>query len=174
MNILFIPSLFEHDYVMFFVKTGIMVSLWIFVMIACFIDLRTGIKATKASGSFKTHSFGLRRTGRKIREYWTLMLLALFIDFALSSLALMKHIFPWLAIFQLPFVSMGLFIGVMITEIISVKENIEKAKGAQIIPPQTVELMSNIMSALGDNGEQKLSALAQLLKESVNKKSEEK
>lgn len=47
MNLLFIPSLLAGDYRTFFIKLSLIAVFWILVFVASFIDLRTGIAASK-------------------------------------------------------------------------------------------------------------------------------
>lgn len=171
MNLLFIQSLLDKNYDLLLVKLGIVVLFWVLILVASLIDLRFAIRTSRALGNFKTNSWGLRKTGRKIVEYWTLMLLALFVDVGLSCFVLVKDILPILSIFQIPWISIGLFISILVTEIISVKEKIEIRKGATVIPQHTVDLIVNIVKKLGDNGQDKLSALADLLKKEETEES---
>lgn len=174
MNLLFIPTLLNGDYKTLFIKISIIVLFWILILIAVLIDLHYGIKASKATGIFKTHSYGLRKTGRKLLEYWTIMLLAFFVDFGLSCLQLAETTFSVFHLFTVPFLSIGLFVGILITEIISVKEKIEKVKGGELIPKSTINVISEVLEKLGEGGEDKLKALAEILKGTTDKKEEEK
>lgn len=162
--LLFIHSLLNQNYELFWTKVGIISVFWIFILLAVLLDLIMGIRASKQVGKFKTHSYGLRKTGRKLLEYWALMLMALFIDFGLSALGLVSETITILSIFTIPLVSIGMFVGIVITEGISVKENIEMRKGSEIVPKKTVQLIVSVLDKLGDNGEDKLKALAEILK----------
>ena len=162
MNLLFIPSLLSGDYKTFFLKLLIIIGLWILIFIATMIDLRTGIKASKARGKFKTTSKGLRQTLNKYKEYTSIMAIAIIVDFALSYLCTLESIFSIFGIFRVPLFSVIAFVFIVITEWISVKENIEKKKGAPIISKEIVDLTAELVAELGDD---KLKAIAKLLNE---------
>ena len=161
MNLLFIPSLLIGDYRTFFIKLSIVAGFWILVIIASLIDLRSGIKASKSRGQFRTTSSGLRQTLRKDKEYISFMFMAFIVDFSLSYLSALSDVFSILSIFQLPLISIVVLIGILITEWISVNENIRKKNGSDVIPKETIDFMTDIISAVGED---KLKAIAELIK----------
>lgn len=167
MNLLFIPSLLSGDYKTFFLKFLIVVGLWILIFVATMIDLRTGIKASKARGNFRTTSKGLRQTLNKYKEYTSIMAIAFIVDFALSYLCTLESIFSFFGLFRVPLFSVIAFLFIVITEWISVKENIEKKKGAPIISKEIVDLTAELVAELGDD---KIKAIVKLLKEKEDKK----
>lgn len=161
MTLLFIPSLLSGDYRTFFTKISIIAFFWVLVFIASFIDLRTGIKASKSQGCFRTTSSGLRQTLRKDMEYMAVMFIAFLLDFALSYLSNLSEIIGILGIFSVPILSILALIFIIVTEGISVKENIEKKNGSAIIPKETISLMAELIDTLGED---KLKAVAELIK----------
>lgn len=164
MKLLMIPALLERDFEQATIKIIIMCVFFVLIIIATLIDLRTAITASKRRGSFKTRSYGLRKTGRKLLEYWALMLMASIVDFGLSAFGLVADSVYFFKIFSVPIVSIGVFVGIIITEALSVKENMEMSKGADIIPKKTYAVIAEIVEALGENSEDKLKAIAKLLK----------
>lgn len=164
MKILMIPALLEQNYEQVVIKMMILCVFFVLIIIATLIDLRTAISASKRRGCFKTRSYGLRKTGRKLLEYWALMLMASIVDFGLSAFGLVAGAVPFLKLFSVPIVSVGVFAGIVITEGLSVKENMEVSKGADIIPKKTFAVMAEIIEILGENSDEKLKAIAKLLK----------
>jgi len=134
---------------------------WVLVFVASFIDLRTGIAASKAKGEFKTTSSGLRQTLRKDMEYMAMMFIAFLLDFSLSYLTSISDLVGLFGLFKVPLCSLGMLIFILVTEYISVKENIEKKKGSPIIPKKTVDLVSDLIGAYG---EEKLTEALKFLK----------
>lgn len=81
---LFIKSLIEGDIesVKYWcLAIGIMAIL---VIVSSLIDLRWGIRASKACGDFKTTSYGLRKTVEKLEGYLSFFFLAVMMDACLS------------------------------------------------------------------------------------------
>ncbi|HBG40439.1 MAG TPA: hypothetical protein DDW85_03360 [Porphyromonadaceae bacterium] len=150
MRLLFITQLLSKDYGSLMIEFGITVSFWVLIILASMIDLWAGIKASKTVGNFKTNSHGLRQTGKKILEYLALMLLALFIDFGLSGLALIKDVLPFLNLFSIPVISIICFVGIIVTEGLSIKENLEISRGGKIISENAVDLLVSIIKGLDD------------------------
>ena len=167
MKLLFIKSILEHDWYTLAVKLGYQALAWVFVLFACFIDLKTGIKASKAHGVFKTSSYGLRQTIKKFKDYMDVLLMAFVIDVFLSIFNTMGHEYAILNIFSLPLVTIVIFIYTMATELISVLENKRKVKGMPIYTPEAIDAINDLAKVLGIDGVIKLS-------EMVKKQSEEK
>jgi len=161
MNLLFIPSLLTGDYRTFFIKLIIVFALWLIVIVATLVDLRTGIAASKRKGNFRTTSKGLRQTLKKLFEYFTFLVIALLFDFVLSYLTTLVDIIPFLGLFRIPLFTIGSIVVILIIEGISVKENTEKSRGKDIITPEMLNSALNIIAALGDD---KTKAIAELLK----------
>lgn len=109
--------------------------------IASFIDLITGIKASKRLGNFRTTSFGLRQTISKDRDYMTYYFLMLLIDCCLS--------------FFIDFPVMCIFCAIAetIIEVISIRENMHKGRKNTHDP---IEMMQSIATAYGQDKAQKI------------------
>jgi hypothetical protein len=165
MNLLFIPSLLAGDYRSFFIKLTIVLALWMIAIIASLIDLKTGIDASKRVGNFKTTSSGLRQTLKKDFQYFTLLVISLLFDFVFSYLTSLTDIFSVLGLFRIPVFTILSVIIVLIIEGISVKENLEKGR-KEIISP---EMMNKALEIIGELGDEKIKAIAQILKEKNEK-----
>jgi len=161
MNLLFIPSLLAGDYRTFFIKLIIVFSLWLIVVVATAVDLRTGIAASKRKGNFRTTSKGLRQTLKKLFEYFTFLTIALLFDFVLSYLTSLTDIVPLFGLFRIPLFTIGSIVIILIIEGISVKENAEKGRGKDIITPEMMNTAISIIAALGD---EKTKAFAEIFK----------
>ena len=159
MTLLFIKAILQHDWYTLAVKLGYQALAWVFVLFACFIDLKTGITASRANGVFKTSSYGLRMTLKKFKDYMDVFLMAFAIDVFLSIFDTMSANYPFLTIFSLPLVTIVIFIYTMATELISVLENKRKAKGAPIYTPEAINAINEITKALGVDGIERLSEL---------------
>ena len=147
----------EDTFNQMLVQTSIVSIFWVMTMFAVFIDLCMGIRASKSVGDFKTNSHGIRRTGRKLLEYWALMLMSLFVDFALLLFTMISDVAGIFMIFKIPIVTIIIFIVIIFTEFMSVKENIEVAKGKRIIPAKTVTLLADMVAKIGE-GDNKINA----------------
>ena len=170
MTLLFIKAILEHDWYTLAVKLGYQALAWVFVLFACFIDLKTGITASKAHGVFKTSSYGLRMTLKKFKDYMDVFLMAFVIDVFLSIFNTQADSYSFLSIFSLPLVTIVIFIYTMATEMISVLENKRKAKGAPIYTPEAINAINEITKALGVDGIEKLS---ELVKNQITPKKDE-
>ena len=159
MELLFIKSILEHDWYTLSVKLGYQALAWVFVLFACFIDLKTGITASKSNGVFKTSSYGLRMTLKKFKDYMDVFLMAFVIDVFLSIFNTMAESYTFLSIFSLPLVTITIFIYTMTTELISVLENKRKAKGSPIYTPEAIDAINEITKSLGVDGLEKLSEM---------------
>ena len=170
MTLNFIQSILNHDWYTLSVKLGYQALAWVFVLFACFIDLKTGITASRANGVFKTSSYGLRMTLKKFKDYMDVFLMAFAIDVFLSIFNTMAGSYSFLAIFSLPLVTIVIFIYTMATELISVLENKRKAKGTPIYTPEAINAINEITNALGVDGIEKLS---ELVKNQITQKKDE-
>lgn len=166
MNLLFIPSLLSGDYKTFFIKLIIILGLWIVAFIATAIDLKTGIEASKRLGNFKTTSSGLRQTLRKDGQYFALMIVAFLFDFVFSYLTSLTDIWSFFGLFRIPLFTIASVVIVLIIEFISVKENLEKGR-KDIVSP---ELMNKALNIIGELGDEKVKAIAEILKNKEEKK----
>lgn len=156
-------------------QAGIVAIFAVMVLVATMIDLVSAIRASKHIGSFRTHSFGLRRTFKKLLEYLSVMLLILFIDYGLLMLTTLADTISFLTIFKTPLISVVIFVGIIATEIQSVKENIEIRKGSGIIPDKTINMMADMMDKIGESGNKvDAKSIAAMLKVVTQKKEENK
>ena len=167
MTLVFIQSILNHDWYALSVKLGYQALAWVFVLFACFIDLKTGITASRANGVFKTSSYGLRMTLKKFKDYMDVFLMAFAIDVFLSIFTTMANQYSFLSIFSIPLVTIVIFIYTMATELISVLENKRKAKGTPIYTPEAINAINEITKAIGADG---LTKISELIKENVNGK----
>ena len=167
MTLIFIQSILNHDWYALSVKLGYQALAWVFVLFACFVDLKTGITASKANGVFKTSSYGLRMTLKKFKDYMDVFLMAFAIDVFLSIFTTMANQYSFLSIFSIPLVTIVIFIYTMATELISVLENKRKAKGTPIYTPEAINAINEITKAIGADG---LTKISELIKENVNGK----
>ena len=167
MNLLFIPSILSGDYKTFFIKLVIVFALWMIAIVASLVDLKTGIDASKRLGNFKTTSAGLRQTLKKDFQYFTLLPIALLFDVVFSYLTTLTDIIPFLGLFRVPVFTILSVIIILAIEFISVKENLEKGK-KQIISP---ELMNKALDIISELGDEKVKAIADILKNKEEKKS---
>lgn len=111
-RILFIKQLIQGD-----LQT---VQWWLFayaimgivIILASTIDLRYGRLASKTLGVFRTTSYGLRKTVRKLKDYLTFLAFAAMIDGCASFF------------FDAPFCAALITIGVVFIEGLSVREKI--------------------------------------------------
>ena len=159
MTLSFIQSILNHDWYALSVKLGYQALAWVFVLFACFIDLKTGITASRANGVFKTSSYGLRMTLKKFKDYMDVFLMAFAIDVFLSIFTTMASQYSFLSIFSIPLVTIVIFIYTMTTELISVLENKRKAKGSPIYTPEAINAINEITKTLGVDGLTKISEI---------------
>lgn len=138
-------------------QIGVVSIFLVLTLFAVCIDLYSGIRASKEIGDFKTNSHGIRRTGRKLMEYWSLLIMSLLIDFGLLTFTMISEQIGFLLIFKIPIISVAVFIAVILTEFLSVKENIEVRKGKRIIPEKTVTLLADMAAKVGE-GDNKINA----------------
>ena len=123
--LLFIPALMEGDIHRFMVKLAVMMFAWLLVVILSGADLVSGIAASKRAGVKHTTSWGMRRTLTKLLQYFAVFFAFLLLDVVLSALA------QFLPVFSIPILSIGVIIGEMVIETISVIENSRKGKNKE-------------------------------------------
>ena len=92
---------------------------WMIVLLATGIDLRSGIRKSKERGVFKTHSYGLRMTSKKVVDYFEFMLFMLFLDF-------LNPLFVYFDIVSLPLLTTLGAIFLVYTEWKSVREKADE------------------------------------------------
>ena len=169
MELLFIKAILDKNWYELWVKLGYEGLAWLLILFACFIDLKTGIQASRANGVFKTSSYGLRQTMKKFKDYMDVMLIALATDVVLSIFNTMSDKFSILAIFNVPIVTIIIFIYTMATELISVIENKKKSKGKPIYTPEAIDAIDDIAGVLGVDGISKLAEQVKKWKDNENK-----
>ena len=123
--LLFIPALMEGDVHGFMVKLAVMMFAWLLVVLLSGADLVSGIAASKRAGVKHTTSWGMRRTLTKLLQYFAVFFAFLLLDVVLSALA------QFLPVFSIPILSIGVIIGEMVIETISVLENSRKGKNKE-------------------------------------------
>lgn len=153
---LFIKSLLEGDlenvkYWGFAI--GVMALL---VIIASLIDLRWGIKASKACGEFSTTSYGLRKTVVKDESYLMFFFLGVMIDACLGFFL------------PMPVASIVVAVSEILIESVSVFENRNRAmKGAQ----NPMNVVKAVVKTFGITDAEKISALIEAVKAEQEKAS---
>lgn len=158
---LFIPALLAGDYHGFMVKIAVVVLLWMIVIIASIVDLSSGIAASKRIGRKRTTSYGLRRTLSKDLQYLTILAMLLAVDIALSSLT------PYMAIFNIPLLSIIGTIAITVVETLSVIENTRKGRTEEEDKVDDIQrLVVGVVKAVGtERLQQFLEALQDHIKE---------
>lgn len=106
----------------FMVKLAVMMFAWLLVVILSGADLVSGIAASRRAGVKHTTSWGMRRTLTKLLQYFAVFFAFLLLDVVLSALA------QFLPVFSIPILSIGVIIGELVIETISVLENSRKGK----------------------------------------------
>lgn len=160
--LLFIPSLLAHDYESFYTKLGVVVLIWFVVIAASMVDLIAGIQASHRTGTIKTHSWGLRKTLTKDLQYFGVLTMLLFIDFASSALS------QYIALFQVPIFSVAGVLCITIIEALSVKENIQKGRTKEESKIDDIEdTLKLIIKVIGKDKARKT---IQMLSEQIEKK----
>lgn len=104
----------------------------ILVIVACFIDLWTGIDAARKNKE-KIRSKALRRTVAKITDYLRVIIFGVLID-------VLGLTFPWYAI---PYCAIIVTLGILIIEGKSVLENLHKKKSSAAKVVDIIETIVN-------------------------------
>jgi len=143
--ICFIPSLLEGDFRSFAIKSGVVVLFWFIVIIASMVDLIAGIAASRRTGDYKTHSYGLRKTLIKDLQYFGVLVMLLLIDIVTSALG------DYIAIFQIPITSIAGVLCITIIEYLSVRENIQRGRTPEENKIDDVETMAKTIISLAGN-----------------------
>lgn len=123
----------------------------ILVVVACFIDLWTGLEAARANKE-RIRSKALRRTVMKIMDYLRLVVYGVLID--VLGLA-----FPW---YSIPYMAIVWTLGILFIEGKSVIENFQKKKSSAASVVDAIETIVNctdneraerIIKAIKNDGE---------------------
>lgn len=104
----------------------------ILVIVACFIDLWTGIDAARKNKE-KIRSKALRRTVAKVLDYLRVIIFGVLID--VLGLA-----FPW---YSIPYLAIVVTLGILFIEGKSVLENFQKKKSAAANVLDAIETIVN-------------------------------
>lgn len=160
--LLFIPALMEGDVHGFMVKLAVMMFAWLLVVLLSGADLVSGIAASKRAGVKHTTSWGMRRTLTKLLQYFAVFFAFLLLDVVLSALA------QFLPIFSIPILSIGVIIGELVIETISVLENSRKGKNKD--EDKVDDLMQLAAATVDAIGKEKLKEYLEKVNEYVESK----
>ena len=160
--LLFIPALMEGDVHGFMVKLAVMMFAWLLVVLLSGADLVSGIAASKRAGVKHTTSWGMRRTLTKLLQYFAVFFAFLLLDVVLSALA------QFLPVFSIPILSIGVIIGEMVIETISVLENSRKGKNKD--EDKVDDLMQLAAATVDAIGKDKLKEYLEKINEYVESK----
>lgn len=114
----------------------------ILVIVACFIDLWTGIDAARKNKE-KIRSKALRRTIAKITDYLRVIVFGVLID-------VLGITFPWYAI---PYCAIIVTLGILIIEGKSVLENLHKKKSSAA---KVVDIIETIVNCTDNDTAEKI------------------
>lgn len=160
--LLFIPALMEGDVHGFMVKLAVMMFAWLLVVLLSGADLVSGIAASKRAGVKHTTSWGMRRTLTKLLQYFAVFFAFLLLDVVLSALA------QFLPVFSIPILSIGVIIGEMVIETISVLENSRKGKNKE--DDKVDDLMQIAAATVDAIGKEKLKDYLEAINKYVESK----
>ena len=162
--LLFIPALMDGDIHGFMTKLAVMMFAWLLVVILSGADLVSGIAASKRAGVKRTTSWGMRRTLTKLLQYFAVFFAFLLLDVVLSALG------QFLSIFSIPILSIGVIIGELVIEGVSILENTRKGKNKE--EDKMDDLMQLAAATVDAVGADKLKEYLQAVNKYVeNKKS---
>ena len=162
--LLFIPALMDGDIHGFMTKLAVMMFAWLLVVILSGADLVSGIAASKRAGVKRTTSWGMRRTLTKLLQYFAVFFAFLLLDVVLSALG------QFLSIFSIPILSIGVIIGELVIEGVSILENTRKGKNKE--EDKMDDLMQLAAATVDAVGTDKLKEYLQAVNKYVeNKKS---
>lgn len=114
----------------------------VLVIVACFIDLWTGIDAARKNKE-KISSKALRRTISKVLDYLRVIIFGVLID-------LLGLSFPWYAV---PYMAIICTFGILVIEGKSVLENFHKKKSSAA---QVVDIIEAIVNATDNETAEKI------------------
>lgn len=160
--LMFIPALMDGDIHRFMVKLAVMMFAWLLVVILSGADLVSGIAASKRAGVKHTTSWGMRRTLTKLLQYFAVFFAFLLLDVVLSALA------QFLPVFSIPILSIGVIIGELVIETISVLENSRKGKNKD--EDKVDDLMQLAAATVDAVGKEKLKDYLEALNKYVESK----
>lgn len=126
----------------FMVQLIIIAVVYLFVMVAIFLDLWAGIRKAKASGEFRS-SYGLRKTVGKIGDYYNMLFIVTIIDALQMLLVMLLNYHTNTLLPILPFLTFGGGIFACVIEgksIYEKKSDKDKAKVAE-----TAKALSEIL-----------------------------
>lgn len=101
------------------VRIGITLGCWLFVVVACLVDMWSGVSTARAIHE-PLMSHGFRRTITKIGDYWRVLLFALMFDILMALITF----------YYLPFLTLAGTLAIIIIEARSVIENSARKKSA--------------------------------------------
>lgn len=148
-NLLFIVHLMNEDVHKIAVWCIVVSVLAMLPVIASGIDLFTAIHANKRIGSFKTTSYGLRKTLKKDMYYMILFFMSAVLDACLSFFL------------SMPILCIAVAFAEVAIEWISVQENLQKGKDGIRDP---VEVAKAFLAAYGSDESKRLLDIADKLK----------
>ena len=131
MNMLFIPSIMNEDWIRIKSLIAVLVVLYACVFVSVLIDLFFGVKRAKRLKIVRT-SIGYRRTVTKLTSYFGLMLMLSIADIAAS------------VVFKMPYFTVIAAIGIIAVEAKSVFENLkQEEKSVEEIQKTLLKLFEN-------------------------------
>jgi hypothetical protein len=131
MNLLFIRSIVDQDWVRLNMLAYVLIILYSCVLLALLIDLFFGVRRAKRLKVART-SYGFRRTITKASTYFGLMMLLTIADIVAS------------VILQMPYFTVIGALGIVIVEGISVYEKVkDENKKIEEVPTVLLELLKN-------------------------------
>lgn len=115
---------------------------FILIIVACLIDLWTGIDAAKKNRE-KISSKALRRTIAKVLDYLRVVIYGVLID-------VLGLVFPW---YSIPYFAIVLTLGILVIEGKSVLENFHKKKSSAA---QVMDVIEAIVNATDNDTAEKI------------------
>ena len=152
----------EGDVHGFMVKLAVMMFAWLLVVILSGADLVSGIAASKRTGAKHTTSWGMRRTLTKLLQYFAVFFAFLLLDVVLSALG------QFLSVFSVPLLSIGVIIGEMVIEAVSILENSRKGKNKE--DDKVDDLMQLAAATVDAVGKEKLKEYLEAINKYVENK----
>lgn len=128
---LVIESRWDELYLHVAVWGAVILTVWVSVCVACFVDMWSGVSTARALGE-KIHSHRLRETITKIKDYAEVLLAFLFID-------VLGALFTW---YKLPVFQIVIAAGAVLIEGWSVIENKRRKNShAALLPDLAAEIV---------------------------------
>lgn len=155
MNLLFITKYLSGDMIALMREIKIALIPFFLVLIAMSLDLIFGIQKAISIGEART-SYGLRRTGKKFIEYYSMMILAFTVD-VLASI---------IDSYNLPYITFAIGAYLVITEGLSIREKAsEKERRKQ---NKDIGVLLSILENRGDI----LKTITDIAKKEIDKSNE--